>query len=134
MLEHELRRDHGILIVRPKGPLDAADFVKVARDIDPHIEAEGKLVGLLVDAPSFPGWNDFAGLIAHFRFVRDHHRKIRSRVYSSDPAYVPDAAIEPPHSKMHAACGGGRRGLRETDFVRSTACERRSAGLPMPLT
>jgi len=76
MLEHELRRDHGILIVRPKGPLDAADFVKVARDIDPHIEAEGKLVGLLVDAPSFPGWNDFAGLIAHFRFVRDHHRKI----------------------------------------------------------
>jgi hypothetical protein len=77
MVNHELLRTEGILIIHPEGPLEAMDFQKIAQEIDPYIEANGKLCGLMIDAASFPGWKDFAGLLAHLRFVKDHHRRIR---------------------------------------------------------
>jgi hypothetical protein len=77
MIEFDLLRDRSILVVRPKGPLEAADFSDLARTVDPYLDSQGSLKGLLIEAPSFPGWSDFAGLIGHLRFVRDHHRRIR---------------------------------------------------------
>src|SRR5262245_46605477 len=88
MVEYELLREDGILILRPKGRLEATDFEKVAQEIDPHIEANGKLQGILLDAESFPGWKDFAALVAHLRFVRDHHRKIRKIAVVSDSTFL----------------------------------------------
>ena len=88
MVEHELLRTEGILIVRPRHRLEAADFAKLAQEIDPYIEANGKLNGLLLDAESFPGWKDFAALIAHFKFVRDHHRKIQKVAVVSDGSFL----------------------------------------------
>jgi len=76
MLRFELLRDAGILVVEPRDALTADDFRAIARTIDPYIEERGKLTGLLVDAPSFPGWESFGALIQHLKFVRDHHRKI----------------------------------------------------------
>jgi hypothetical protein len=76
MLNHELLQTEGILIIRPEGPLEATDFQKLAQEIDPYIEANGKLCGLMIDAASFPGWKDFAGLLAHLKFVKEHHRRI----------------------------------------------------------
>lgn len=76
MLTHQLLPAEGILIIRPEAPLEAADFQKVAREIDPYIEANGKLHGVMIDAESFAGWDDCAALMAHFRFVRDHQQNI----------------------------------------------------------
>jgi len=76
VIEYELQRDERILIIRPQGKLSSEDFEKVAAEVDPFIEEHGSLAGLMVEAESFPGWEDFAGLLAHFRFVREHHRKI----------------------------------------------------------
>ena len=72
----ELLRDAGVLVVEPRHALTAADFQAVAQTVDPFIQANGKRTGLLVDAPSFPGWEGLAALIEHMRFVRDHHRKV----------------------------------------------------------
>jgi hypothetical protein len=77
MLHHELLRDKGILVVTPEGALRAEDFTALAAAIDPYIEQHGGLKGLLVEIPSFPGWEDFAALVSHLRFVRDHHRRIQ---------------------------------------------------------
>src|SRR6186997_201229 len=88
MIEHELHRAEGILILRPAAPLEATDFEKVAQEIDPYIEASGKLHGILLDAESFPGWKDFAALVAHLRFVRDHHRKIEKVAVVSDNTFL----------------------------------------------
>ena len=77
MVNHELLQTEGMLIIRPEGPLEATDFQKLAQEVDPYIEANGKLCGLMIDAVSFPGWKDFAGLLAHLRFVKDHHRRIQ---------------------------------------------------------
>jgi hypothetical protein len=88
MIDHELMRPEGILILRPTGRLEAADFEKVAQEIDPYIEANGKLHGIMIDAEAFPGWKDFAALVAHLRFVRDHHRKIEKVAVVSDSTFL----------------------------------------------
>jgi len=76
MLKFELLRDTGVLVVEPRGVLTAEDFRAVSQTVDPFIQENGKLTGLLIDAPSFPGWRNFGALIGHVRFVRDHQRKI----------------------------------------------------------
>ena len=76
MLKFELLRDAGVLMVGPLDALTAEDFHAISQTVDPYIQENGKLMGLLIDAPSFPGWESFWALIGHIRFIRDHHRKI----------------------------------------------------------
>ncbi|MGV7219315.1 STAS/SEC14 domain-containing protein [Bradyrhizobium sp. UFLA05-112] len=76
MVEFELLRDQGVLIVSPNGPLSGADFARLAQEIDPFIASNGKLNGLMVCVKDFPGWDGFGALISHLGFVRDHQRKI----------------------------------------------------------
>jgi len=67
MINHQLLETEGILILRPEAPLESADFQRVAQEIDPYIEANGKLHGVMIDAESFPGWKDFAAMVAHLK-------------------------------------------------------------------
>lgn len=76
-LEFELLEDQGLLVLEPQDELEADDFERVAREVDPFIDRVGGLAGLVVVAEEFPGWDDFAAFTAHFRFVREHHRSIR---------------------------------------------------------
>lgn len=76
MLQHELRRDIGILIVTPQGPLREKDFEILSREVDPYIEAKGKLNGLMIHTKTFPGWVDFAAIVSHFKFVINHQQHI----------------------------------------------------------
>ena len=84
MLTHELLRDEGILILRPRGPLQADDFTSLASVVDPYIQERGSLRGIMLDAQSFPGWDSFAALVSHLRFVRDHHRLVGKIAAVSD--------------------------------------------------
>ena len=88
MVNHELLRDEGILIIRPEGSLEASDFQRIAEEVDPYIEATGRLHGVMIDAESFPGWKDFAALVAHLRFVKDHHRSIERIAAVSDSNFL----------------------------------------------
>jgi hypothetical protein len=88
MISHELLRERGILIVIPEGPLEKNDFEALARDVDPYIEAQGKLNGLLISARLFPGWKDFAALVSHLRFVKNHHQKIRKVAAVTDSGFL----------------------------------------------
>jgi hypothetical protein len=88
MISHELLRENGILIVRPQGVLEANDFRQLAQAVDPYIAEKGGLAGLMIEAPSFPGWKSFAALIEHLKFVRDHHRKIRRVAAVTDSAFL----------------------------------------------
>jgi len=84
MIQYELLRERGILILKPEGALRAEDFTALAGAVDPYIEQHGELKGLVVEARSFPGWEDFAALLSHLRFVRDHHRRVRRIAVVSD--------------------------------------------------
>ena len=84
MLDHVLIEDDKLLILTPLGPLEASDFKGVADEVDGFIEEHGQLDGVMIEAESFPGWSNFSALLAHFRFVRDHHRKLCKVAVVSD--------------------------------------------------
>lgn len=77
MIKATLDKATGILHVRPSRPLEEGDFEQLSGLVDPHIAKKGELAGLLVEIERFPGWKNLAGMLNHFRFVRNHHRKIR---------------------------------------------------------
>jgi hypothetical protein len=51
-------------------------FEQLAKEIDPFIATNGKLVGVMIHTESFPGWERFGALVSHLKFVADHHRQI----------------------------------------------------------
>ena len=76
MLNHDLRHDDGILVLHPEGPLEASDFTVLAAQVDAYLAQQGMLHGVLICARSFPGWKNFGALLAHLKFVKDHHQRI----------------------------------------------------------
>jgi len=77
-------------LVEPQGALSKDDFAAIAAIVDPIIESEGRLDGLIIKTRDFPGWEGFGDMIEHFRFVRNHHKKIRKIALVTD-AKVADA-------------------------------------------
>lgn len=88
MLVYELDRAESILILEPAGPLESTDFEKLAREVDPYIREKGTLNGLMIYAKSFPGWEDFAAFLAHIRFVKNHHQKIKKIAAVTDSGFL----------------------------------------------
>jgi len=79
MLSVKIDEEHLIAILEPKGALSERDFQSAATMIDPLIEKHGQLNGIIIHTKSFPGWESFAALYSHLRFVKNHHQKL-SRV------------------------------------------------------
>jgi hypothetical protein len=88
MIKFELLRDRSILFITPLGPLEKEDFEQLAKEIDPFIAANGKLVGVMIHAKSFPGWESFGALVSHLKFVADHHRKIERIAAVTDSGFL----------------------------------------------
>jgi hypothetical protein len=86
MIEHTLDTANSILYVRPKSSLEQADFEQLAKTVDPYIAQTGDLGGLIIETPAFPGWESLGAMVAHFRFVRDHHKRIRKIGLVTDSA------------------------------------------------
>ena len=76
MLKVELNEATGIAILKPDGALSEKDFIYASCVIDPYIEKAGKLNGLIISTRKFPGWESFGSLIKHFKFVKEHHKKL----------------------------------------------------------
>lgn len=83
-LEFDLLEDSGVLILHPHGKLEAGDFDRLGAAVDPYIAKAGGLKGLMLEASSFPGWDDFSALTSHIRFVKDHQAKIQKVAIVSD--------------------------------------------------
>jgi hypothetical protein len=84
MIEHTLDTHNSILYLRPTSPLAQDDFVQITKFVDPYIEKTGGLTGLVIQAPTFPGWESFGAVLSHFRFVRDHHKQVKKIALVTD--------------------------------------------------
>lgn len=84
MIDFEFDATQSVIVIRPQSRLQARDFDTLANAVDPQIEAAGSLAGIIIDAPTFPGWDDFAALIRHFRFVRDHQKHVKKIAVVTD--------------------------------------------------
>lgn len=87
MLKVDLDESIGIVTLIPDGKLSERDFVNAANTIDPFIVKTGILLGIVIVTKQFPGWESFASMIKHFKFVKEHHKKI------SHVALVTDSKI-----------------------------------------
>lgn len=127
MLDPNLDRDAAVLHLRPRGRLCKADFEQLSLLVDPFIEDNGQLRGLIVETTAFPGWRDFPAMIAHLRFVREHHRMI-SRVALVTDSLVGDFA---QHLGSHFVTAQIRHfGIKELDAARGWVCADRPAKHP----
>jgi SpoIIAA-like len=88
MINAQLLRDDGILVVSPADRLETTDFERLRLLTDPYIEAHGDLNGLLIDAESFFGWEDFSSMLSHIRFVRNYHEKIERVAAVTDIGFL----------------------------------------------
>ncbi len=86
MIDATLDRERSLLVVRPVSSLEKADFSRLASIADPWIAETGALAGLVIDAPSFPGWDSLGAMAAHFCFIRNHQRHIRRIALVTDSA------------------------------------------------
>ena len=84
MIESSLDTENSLLIVRPKSALSKEDFAQLAKTVDPYIESKGGLAGLILEVNAFPGWDSLGALVAHIRFVREHHKKIKKVAIVTD--------------------------------------------------
>jgi hypothetical protein len=87
------------------------DVSKSLTRSDPYINENGKLTGLLIEAPSFPGWDSWRALIEHISFVRDHHRKIERVAAVTDSTILtiaPKIAEHFAHPKFKVFRSGER--------------------------
>jgi len=98
MIDTEWLRENAVLAVHPKGPVDNSDFEQVGALVDPVIERNGRLEGLMVDARGFAGWDDTRALLAHLRFVNAHIDRVARIAVVGDQWWLRAApAMEPFH-------------------------------------
>jgi hypothetical protein len=98
-VSHRLLPEFGVLVVEVSEPLRAQDFDALAGTVDAWLETHDALPGVVVHARAFPGWENLAGMLRHFRFVREHHRAVRRVALAADGT-VADLA---PHLAEHFA-------------------------------
>lgn len=91
MITAELRRDSGILTLKPSGKLEAQDFANLTKLVDPFISENKRLKGIIIEAERFPGWKDFAALSSHVSFIREHHKLIEKIAVVSDDKFLSKA-------------------------------------------
>ena len=100
MLEYSIVEPEGIVVLNPDSSLTKEDFVGLSRTVDTYLADHSRIHGVLIHARSFPGWENFAGFIAHIRFVRDHHRDVERAALVTDS---PIAGVAEALAKHFAA-------------------------------
>jgi hypothetical protein len=81
---HHLVPESGVLVVDVTEPLRGQDFDALATTADAWLETHDALPGVVIHAHQFPGWENAASMLRHFRFVRDHHRAVRRVALAAD--------------------------------------------------
>jgi hypothetical protein len=84
MLKITIDEKDAIAILEPDGRLEKEDFDEAAKVIDPFIEKHGKLNGVIISTESFPGWTSFSAMGRHFKFIKNHHKKIKRLAFVTD--------------------------------------------------
>jgi hypothetical protein len=88
MVRLELLHDSRVVAITPQGPLEESDFERLAQEIGPLIEKEGKIAGLMIEAGSFPGWISIGAFLSHLKFVYNHHRHLDRIAIITDDALL----------------------------------------------
>lgn len=84
VIQFTLDRQHSLAFIEPIEPLSQQDFQQLTTAIDGLITEKGSLNGIIISTPKFPGWENFSGMLAHLKFVKDHHLKVKKIALVTD--------------------------------------------------
>jgi len=73
-----------IVVLEPKSALSSSDFLYAKACIDPFIENEGMLNGIIIYTKDFPGWDSFNTFLTHMEFIKEHHKHIKKLAFVTD--------------------------------------------------
>jgi len=88
MLNHELRRDEGILVLKPEGPLAAAAYTTLTNQVGACQEQLGTLRGVLIHETALRAWNDLGALLARLQVIKQQHRHIEKVAIVADRGFA----------------------------------------------
>lgn len=77
MIEAKLMREDGVLVLTPSGTPSATDFERIGLLIEPYLERNGVLNGVMIYANAYPSWSDFWSLLSQLRFIEAHRHRIK---------------------------------------------------------
>lgn len=80
----KLDEKKSMVVVEIRNKLSVADFKKLSNIIDPWIERNLQLKSIVIHVKKFPFWKNLDGMIAHFSFIKNHHKKIGKIAISAD--------------------------------------------------
>ncbi|MFT6077090.1 MAG: hypothetical protein ACJATU_000283, partial [Rickettsiales bacterium] len=66
-----------LLTIEVGESLSADDFKAVAKIVDPWVEENGQIEGVIIHARRFPYWKNAGGFISHISFIKNHHRDVK---------------------------------------------------------
>ena len=84
MVNINLNKDLGYAILSIKGLIEVKDISHLTSEVDHYIEEQGPLAGLVIKITKFPGWENLDSFIKHFKFVKNHHKKIGKVAFMSE--------------------------------------------------
>jgi hypothetical protein len=84
MLRVTEHAERNCLLLEPSGALSRKDLDTLTERFDSYVNARDRIPNLVIRAVSFPTWTDFATLLKHLRFIREHHRLVRKVALVSD--------------------------------------------------
>ncbi|MEO7728509.1 MAG: STAS/SEC14 domain-containing protein [Burkholderiales bacterium] len=88
MLDYSIMKPEGILLLKPRAPLSKQDFDGLGSAVDAYLSDHAMLSGVLIQAKSFPGWENFGGFTAHMHFVREHHKQVERVAIVTDSHFA----------------------------------------------
>lgn len=77
MIEAKLMREDGVLVLTPSGSPSEMDFERIGLLIEPYLERNGVLNGVMIYANAYPSWSDFWSLLSQLRFIEAHRHRIK---------------------------------------------------------
>jgi hypothetical protein len=88
VFHHEINPQTNILTLTPSGELTAADFKQLTDVVDDYNARECPLRGLMILSEDFPGWDRFATLFQHLKFIRDHRDQVKKVAAVTDSSVL----------------------------------------------
>jgi hypothetical protein len=86
LLDRSILENDGIVVLWPDTTPTDEDIDDARAQVDLYLENNASIHGVLI-----AGWEGFAGLIDHVRFVRDYHTKIERVALVTDTYFPPGA-------------------------------------------
>lgn len=83
-LEITLDEQNDIVVFQPHDKLSKEDFDYAKEVIEPFIEKNTTLKGLVIYTKDFSGWDSFTALLRHLEFIKKHHKKVQKLAFVTD--------------------------------------------------